>query len=68
MRVSLIKYVKQEIIDGLVIIFNKSFEEGCFSEILKVAEVIPIYKADDAANPNNYRPISFREIAGETYV
>ena len=57
-RVSLIKYIKQEIIDNLVIIFNKSFREGCFPEILKMAKVIPIYKEDDAANPNNYRPIS----------
>ena len=59
MRVSLIKYVKQEIIEGLVIIFNKSFREGCFPEVIKTAKVIPIYKGDDdAANPGNYRPIS----------
>ena len=56
--VSMIKYVKQEIIDNLVIIFNKLFREGCFPEILKMVKVIPIYKEDDAANPNNYRPIS----------
>ena len=61
-RVSLIKYVKQEIIDGLVIIFNKSFREGCFPEILKIAKVTPIYKGDDAANPNNYRPISLLSV------
>ena len=71
-RVSVIKYVKQEIIDGLVIIFNKLFREGCFPEILKIAKVIPIYKGDDAANPNNYRPIKFikciRQIAGKTNV
>ena len=36
MTVSLIKYVKQEIIDALVIVFNKSFKEGCFPEILKI--------------------------------
>ena len=58
MRASLIKYVKQKIIYGLVIIFNKSSREGCFPEILKIAKVMPIYKGDDAANPNNYRPIS----------
>ena len=58
MRVSLIKYVKQEIIDGLAIYFNKSFREGCFSEVLEIAIVIPIYKGDDVANPVNYRPIS----------
>ena len=62
MKVSLIKYIKREIIDGLVIIFNKSFREGCFPEILKIAKVIPIYKGDDAANPNNYRPISLLSV------
>ena len=56
-RVSLIKYAKQEKMNSLVIIFNKSFREGCFPEILKIAKVIPIYKGDDAANSNNYRPI-----------
>ena len=61
-RVSLIKYVKQKIIDGLVIIFNKSFGEGCFPEILKIAKVIPIYKGDYAASPNNYKPISLPSV------
>ena len=37
-RVSLLKYVKQEIVSGLVIIFNKSFEEGRFPELLKIFE------------------------------
>ena len=61
-RVSLIKYVKQETIDGLVQIFNKSFREGCFPEILKIAKVIPIYEGDDAANPGNYRPTSLLSV------
>ena len=30
-RVTLLKHVKQALVDGLVIIFNKSFQEGCFS-------------------------------------
>ena len=57
-RVSLLKHVKQEVIKGLVIIFNKSFKEGHFPELLKIAKVIPIYKGDDPTNPSNYRPIS----------
>ena len=32
-RVSLLKHVKQEVIKGLVIIFNKSFKEGHFPEL-----------------------------------
>ena len=61
-RVSLIKYVKQEIIDCLVINFNKSSREGCFPEVLKIAKVIAIYKGDDAANPSSYRPISLLSV------
>ena len=49
-RVSLLKHVKQEIIKGLVIIFNKSFKEGHFLELLKIVKVIPIYK-----RPNQQR-------------
>ena len=57
-RVSFLKYVKQEVIKGLVISFNKSFNEGHLPERLKIAKVIPIYKDDDPTNPSNYRLIS----------
>ena len=43
----MLKYVKDEMIPGLVIIFNKSISEGIFPELLKTAKVIPIYKKDD---------------------
>ena len=43
--------MKQEIVNGLVIIFNKSFEEGRFPEMLKIAKVIPIFKGKNAADP-----------------
>ena len=45
-RVTLLKHAKQELVNGLVIIFNKSFQEGCFPEILKIAKVIPVHKGD----------------------
>ena len=60
--VSLLKHIKQKIVKGLVIIFNKSFEEGCFPELLKIAKVISIYKSEDPTNPSNYRPISLISI------
>ena len=56
-RVTLLKHVKQELVDGLVIIFNKSFQEGCFPEVLKLAKVIPVHKGDETTDPTNYRPI-----------
>ena len=39
-------------------IFNLSLQKGCFPEELKIARVIPIYKADDVNEIGNYRPIS----------
>ena len=61
-KVTLLKYVKHEIVKGLVIIDNKSFTERQFPDLLKIAKVIPIHKGDDAANPNNYRPISLLSV------
>ena len=44
------------------LVYNKSFREGSFPEVLKIAKVIPVYKGDDAANPGNYRPISLLSV------
>ena len=61
-RVPLLKHVKQELADGLVIIFNKSFQEGCFPGVLKLAKVIPIHKGDEITDSTNYRPISLLSV------
>ena len=37
---------------------NLSLSEGVFPTELKLANVIPLYKADDAFVINNYRPVS----------
>ena len=47
---------------ALVIIFNKSFSEDPFPNMLKIAEVIPVFKGGEANDPNNYRPISLLSI------
>ena len=41
----------------LMHLFNV-FNNGLFPEVLKVCEVIPIYKSGDKTKVNNYRPIS----------
>ena len=61
-KTSIIKSIKNEITEVLVIIFNKSLEEGNFPNLLKIAKVIPIYKGGDNDNPVNYRPISLLSI------
>ena len=57
-KTSLIKSVKDEIMEALVIIFKKSFSEGQLPYMLKIAKVIPVFKGGEASDPNNYRPIS----------
>ena len=39
-------------------LFDISLESGVFPDKLKIARVIPLYKAGDPANISNYRPIS----------
>ena len=39
-------------------IINLSLQKGIFPDELKIAKVIPFYKADDPSHFTNYRPIS----------
>ena len=46
-------------IDGLLTyLCNLSLSQGIFPDILKIANVIPLYKKDDPMLFNNYRPVS----------
>ena len=40
-------------------IINLSISTGVYPKKLKMAKIIPIFKADDNTDANNYRPISF---------
>ena len=62
-KTSLIKFVKDKIMKALVIIFNKSFSEGQFPNMLKTVKVIPVFKGGEANDPNNYKPISLLSIS-----
>ena len=37
---------------------NNSFQSNIFPDGLKVADVTPVFKKDDATNVKNYRPVS----------
>ena len=39
-------------------IINLSFENGCFPDDLKLAEVSPIFKKNNDLDKENYRPVS----------
>jgi hypothetical protein len=54
----LIKNSVEFIIVPLMNIISLSLETGVFPEKLKMAKVIPIFKADDPESFKNYRPIS----------
>ena len=54
----LVKNLKAEIIISLTIIFNNSLSAGIFPELMKHAEVVPLYKSGIKLETTNYRPIS----------
>ncbi len=54
----LIKKLNETISSPISILINKSMVEGVFPDKLKVAKIIPIYKAKEKNLFNNYRPIS----------
>ena len=54
----LLKKISKSILPVLCTIFNKSLETGVFPELMKIAEVVPLYKGGDKSQENNYRPIS----------
>ena len=61
-NLNIIKSVKDQLIPGLVIVFNKSIHEGIFPDDLKIAKIIPIFKKNEDYIAGNYRPISLLSI------
>ena len=58
MSVSFLRLSSQFFTQPLVFTCNQSLTEGVFPEQLKLANVIPLYKADDPMLFNHYRPVS----------
>jgi Reverse transcriptase (RNA-dependent DNA polymerase) len=54
----LLKYIAVEICVPLSHIFNLSLTSGTFPTKLKRSRIVPIFKAGDPENCDNYRPIS----------
>ena len=54
------------LVSPLTLILNQSFEQGIFSEILKIEQVWPIYKKEEAVTGSNYRPISLLPVFSKT--
>ena len=58
MKIGPIRSVLNYIEGPLTYVCNLSLNEGIFPDILKIANVIPLYKKDDPVFFNNYRPVS----------
>ena len=44
--------------DNISIVTNQSMQTGIFPDLMKLAEVVPLYKSKSRENETNYRPIS----------
>ena len=53
-----LKMSQQIIAKPLVHLFNLSFSTWVFPDLLKIVNVIPIFKKGDSQDYNNYRPVS----------
>ena len=54
----IVKTSKNETVEILTYLINRSFDEGIFPVSLKKAKVIPLHKDGSKTDVNNYRPIS----------
>ena len=55
---TLLKKLGKSLSYPLGIIFNQSIASGCFPDMMKIAEVIPLYKGKEEDHVVNYRPVS----------
>ena len=54
----LLKQIKDSVVKPTTICVNKSLSEGLFPQVMKLADVCPLFKSKDRCETNNYRPIS----------
>ena len=54
----MLKSLHSSLVYPLTIISNRSIDEGCFPDLMKLADVVPLYKSKEHFLTNNYRPIS----------
>ena len=55
---NLLKKLCSSLLSPLEKIFNKSLNEGVFPELMKLADICPLFKSKLENDANNYRPIS----------
>ena len=66
-QAKLVKHVKDVIAPVLVHVCNLSLESGVFPYELKIANVVPIFKAGEDDIFSNYRPVSVLTVFSKLY-
>ena len=64
---SLLKAVNPATCELLASVFNKCIEKTYHPQILKTANVMPIFKSREKDNPHNYRSISLLPVIGKVF-
>ena len=54
----LLKKIELELSPKLTDMFNQSLSNGIFPDLMKIAEIVPLFKSKDKTLTENYRPIS----------
>ena len=65
--IKILKISAPTIVPHLVSIFNLSFTAGIFPDLMKLAKVIPIFKAGSKLLVTNYRPISLLSVSSKIF-
>ena len=50
------------VVESLTYIYNLCIQQNCFLPALKTTKIIPLHKAKDLSDPNNFWPISLLSI------
>ena len=61
----MLKGVSIPVSKPLCILMNRSFDEGRFPDIWKLANNIPAFKKGDKYIPSNYRPVELLSCIGK---
>ena len=61
----MLKSVSKTVSIPLCIIMNRSFHEGIFPDICKLANVILIFMKGDKSHSSNYRPVALLSCIGK---
>ena len=62
-----IKHASEHIAEVLTHIYNTSITQGVYPDLLKISEVIALYKKGTKFVPDNYRPISLLDVFDKIY-